>query len=563
MSKAVKDALIAEIIDACAAPEHPVILPRDPDRLLSPCSIGAVTLSNRCVIAPLDPIGGGLSPDETARRFYLERTGAGLLTSWPIPAALGDDPRPVMPWHQLNEKLHARGAKIFLQIALDGSEPDKAVRLAVTARASFFDGVCLYARENDKDALATVRAIRARFGAAFPILYRASLSPAVYESSLESSGNKHVRSLHENLTLLTALAQEGVDAFEVGLGCMETPWLLRPASQLPPACFAEAARALKAHFMTLKIAVPVLAFGRLDDPAVCEGLLADRLCDMVSLDGAGIGDPDLFRKLQGGRAQDIRPQALPDFAVCPGRETVAVIGAGCRGLQYAIRAADAGHHVELFDAAPRPGGKLALYRSGAAYEKKRLLDYLLSELDKRAQISLRTGTRADAALLKKSAYDRIVFACRPAALTPPGIPGWGEMPFVTIDALSDELLAQWKRKHVAVLGSDSLACDIAWALQSEGLVRKALLITDRPALMPEETEADRAWFLHHFPLRGGEIVTGAHPLRMRRHSLVLALNGKEKHLRCDAVILAAEAPAPLRLYGEAVREKLAPNIQLL
>ena len=54
-------------------------------------------------------------------------------------------------------------------------------------------------------------------------------------------------------------------------------------------------------------------------------------------------------------------------------------------------------------------------------------------------------------------------------------------------------------------------------------------------------------------------------LRMRRHSLVYrdARSGKEVHLPCDRIVLLEEAPAPLRLYREAVAERIAPEIVLL
>ena len=52
---------------------------------------------------------------------------------------------------------------------------------------------------------------------------------------------------------------------------------------------------------------------------------------------------------------------------------------------------------------------------------------------------------------------------------------------------------------------------------------------------------------------------------MRRHSLVYrdARSGKEVHLPCDRIVLLEEAPASLRLYREAVAERIAPEIVLL
>lgn len=568
MSKLPKDALIAEIVDACADPKAERARDQDTENeysaLLSPCEIGSLRLSNRCVASPLDLIGGKLSPDEEVRRFYLDRAGAGLLTTGPVPASLDGGPFPLLRWCGLNETLHAKGCRIFLQIALDGSPAKKAVYLASAAPVAAFDGICLYARENDAEAAETVRGIRERLGASFPILYRASLSSALAESGLTPRKKEKIRSLEENLRLLTELARAGVDAFEAGLGGPGTPWLLRPASQMPEACFAEAARALKAHLRYVGLPLSVLAFGRLSSPARCEELLDKGDCDLISLDGAGLGDPDWMKKAAEGRAEGIVPLPLPEDPVAEDAEKIAVVGAGRRGLCAAIRAADAGCRVDLYEASDVPGGRLRLYRSGASLEKQKELALLTRELAKRPQIRLLAGTRADTEHLRRGAYDQIVFACRAAAITAPNIPGWGEIPFEPADRLSEALSGKWKRRHVAVFGSDALACELAWRLLSEGLARRVLLVTEKDGVMAGEPPEDRAWFLHHFPLRGGTLIVGCTLQRLLRHTVfTLDPDGNEQHVRCDRILLAEEAPASLRLYEEALRERPAPDIRMI
>jgi 2,4-dienoyl-CoA reductase-like NADH-dependent reductase (Old Yellow Enzyme family) len=230
------------------------------------------------VIAPLSAVGSTLRPDETARRFYLARAWAGLLTTGPMPASVGGDPFLTLTWRPLAEKLHARGAKLFLQIALDGSAPGKAAALAATAPNGLFDGLCLYAREQAEGLLETVRLIRARLPRSFPILCRVSLSPAVYESGLTPEKGQTPPTVGEQLTLFAELSKAGVDAFEVSLGGPATPWLLEPASQLPEGCFTEAARAVKTQFLCLGIRAQAIAFGRLWRPDTAEKLLRRRDC---------------------------------------------------------------------------------------------------------------------------------------------------------------------------------------------------------------------------------------------------------------------------------------------
>lgn len=577
MTKPMHDALIEEIVRACAETENfdtDGSIARSgrydgtdaiPEILFSPCSLGGLSLCNRCVIAPLEQFGGQFVLNDEVRRFYLARCDAGLLTTAPVPAGSGGYPFPFLLWRRLIDQLHAHGSRLFLQIRLDGSSPQETADLAAAAQPGGFDGICLYARDNDSRLLETVSAIRARLGRNWPILCRVSLSPAVYESGVKVRSLKSVRPLAEEFELLTNLAKAGVDAFEIGLGSPETPWLMRPASQLPAGCFAEAARAVKAHFRCRGICAQVLAFGKLGYPNAAESLLEKGDCDLISLDGSGISDPAWCQKARAGQSDEIVPLSLPSYSVSKGNEKIAVIGAGCRGLSYAIRAADAGHRVELFEAAEKPGGDLALFRSAASYEKRNLLLYLLRQIERRHTICLHAGTRADAEWLKRGRFDRIVFAFPDTGYVPPNIPGWGEIPYITPDRMPDDPPKNWKRKHVLIIGKDAVACDLAWDLLSRGLAGKVTLLTEGAELMTEEEPFNRAWFLHHFIQRGGVIMTASSLQRIRRHSVVVKRSNSsmEINLRCDVLILAERKAVPHRLPEEAERGHLAERIEFL
>lgn len=564
-----KDALITEITEFCArsAAAETAQLSEEPAPyriLCSSCQLGDKTLPNRCLIAPKAMIGGCFCPNDATRRFYLERADAGIQTTGPLSSGKDSDPHLLQRWIPLNERLHAKGTRILLQLQLDGTAKH-TLTLAYAGAAAGFDGIYLDARVRDDDLAQIVRETRSRLGAGYLILCRVSLSSAVTESGLSPKKKGKYRGLAEQLERMTELARAGADAFEVIIGCEETPWLLSPATQLPAGCFAEAARALKAHFRVLGIPAAVIASGKISDPGLAETLLKNDYCDMISLDGAGIGDPAWCRKAAAGQADTICTRTLPVYPLPPAKEHIAVIGAGCRGMNYALQASNAGHSVDLYEEKTCPGGDLALFRSRAADDKKELLQFLLRELEKRPLIRLLEGTRADEQLLRKGSYDRIVFACRPETIFVPSIPGWGEIPFISLDRLEEAFSGKWKKKRIAVLGSDTLACDIAWALQNEGYARHCVLLTDKPAVMSGGPEEDRAWFEHHFPLRGGKMMTGQQITRIRFHTIITEdpVSGTERNARCDLILLAERAPAPMRLYGEAVREHLAPQIQLL
>ena len=123
------------------------------DRLLSPVRLGPYELRNRVVMAPMtrNRAGEGRAPTSAAVRYYEQRASAGLIVTeatHAVPTGVGypntpgiHTPQQVAAWRRVTEAVHARGARIFLQIWHTGRishpslQPDGALPVAPSAIA--------------------------------------------------------------------------------------------------------------------------------------------------------------------------------------------------------------------------------------------------------------------------------------------------------------------------------------------------------------------------------------------------------------------------------------------
>jgi 2,4-dienoyl-CoA reductase-like NADH-dependent reductase (Old Yellow Enzyme family) len=158
---------------------------------------------------------------------------------------------------------------------------------------------------------------------------------------------------------------------------------------LPQAYLAEAGKEVKAR---VGERAKVCLIGRILDPDVADGLVADGATDMVGMTRAQLADPFLVRKAQEGRYEDIVrcvnanvcEAHLTDQKKVPcvmnpaaGRERrlgagtlrrvgaddgkrVAVVGGGPAGMRHAATLARRGHDVVLLERTDRLGGHINL-----------------------------------------------------------------------------------------------------------------------------------------------------------------------------------------------------------
>jgi 2,4-dienoyl-CoA reductase-like NADH-dependent reductase (Old Yellow Enzyme family) len=193
-------------------------------------------------------------------------------------------------------------------------------------------------------------------------------------------------------------AGSGADALHISAGhyrSLPSAQIVLPPMSMPDAPFLDFAAEVKKL-----VGVPVIAVGRLGDPALAQAAVAGGKTDFIALGRTLIADPQWVDKVSLGEPirrclacntciNEMRGGARIGCVVngAAGRETlfadqqnkphgerIAVIGAGPAGLTYASLAAD-GNAVTVFEKEPRAGGsfryagKAPLFQEVEANEK--------------------------------------------------------------------------------------------------------------------------------------------------------------------------------------------------
>ncbi|MBL8703276.1 MAG: NAD(P)-binding protein, partial [Rhodospirillales bacterium] len=190
-----------------------------------------------------------------------------------------------------------------------------------------------------------------------------------------------------------------------------------------------------------KVEVPVIAVGRLGNPALAAAAIAEGKADFIALGRSLVADPDWVNKVAAGRpvrrclscntcVDEMRTGARIGCVVNPaaGRERelagatppqgekIAVVGAGPAGLTYALAVA-AGNAVTVFERAPTAGGAFRLAGRAPLFQnvearEEALLDYVESMVAacRSAGVAMQFGVDPTASPAMLDAFDRVAYA---------------------------------------------------------------------------------------------------------------------------------------------------------
>ena len=322
--------------------------------------------------------------------------------------------------------------------------------------------------------------MREAVGPDFIIIYRLSMIDLVPGGS----------AWDEIVTLGKAVAQGGANIVNTGIGWHEArvPTI---ATSVPRAAFAWVTRKMKAEFAAAGIATPLVASNRINTPEVAEQVLADGCADMVSMARPLLADAAFVNKALAGQADRINtciacnqacldhvfknktssclvnPRACHEtelvYRATPQRKRIAVVGAGPAGLTAATVAAERGHEVHLFDAAPDIGGQLNMAKVVPGKEEfHEMLRYLATRVQDTG-VQLHLNQRVQTSDL--AGFDEVVVA---TGVTPrdPQIPGQDHPKVLSyIDVLRH---GKPVGERVAIVGAGGIGFDVAEFLVHQG-----------------------------------------------------------------------------------------------
>lgn len=515
--------------------------------LLRPLDLGFTTLKNRVLMGSmhvgLEEVPNGF---ERMAAFYAERArgDVGLIVTGGI--APNERARPMHGGAMLTteeeaerhrivtQAVHAEGGKIAMQILhfgrysyqpmlvapsalqapinpfkpheLSDDEVEETigdfVRCAALAQHAGYDGVEIMGSEgyliNEFIAMRTnhrtdrwggsyenrmrfaveiVRRVRERVGREFIIIYRLSMLDLVEGGS----------TLDEVVQLAQAIEQAGATIINTGIGWHEAR-IPTIATKVPRGAWAWVTQQLMG-----KVSVPLVATNRINTPELAEQLLADGVCDMVSMARPFLADADFVRKARENRADEINtcigcnqacldhtfagkvtsclvnPRACheTEIVIRPAakRKRVAVVGAGPAGLACAVTAAQRGHAVTLFESASEIGGQFNIAKKVPGKEEfYETLRYFRRQIELTG-VELRLGTRASAEALMQEGFDEIVIATGvlPRELRIEGAQHAKVLGY--LDVLRD---GKPVGQNVAIVGAGGIGFDVAEYLVHEG-----------------------------------------------------------------------------------------------
>ncbi|MBS7700243.1 MULTISPECIES: FAD-dependent oxidoreductase [unclassified Chelatococcus] len=305
----------------------------------------------------------------------------------------------------------------------------------------------------------------------------------------------------EGIRIAQALTVHSIDYLSVVIGSHWGNPSYIQTQQFEPAQWADRAGAIRKA-----VSLPVVYTGMVDHPDRAERILREGYADVVGIARAHVADGQFLAKAREGRADLIRPciaandcinrryvDGLPfgcavntfaakelegPFPRAKRPTNLLVIGGGPAGMELAALAAESGHRVRLWEAAPALGGQLRLAIEAPHYE--RMAHFLRWQQDRLARAGVEVELNRRAVTADVADADVVALATGALPRRPP-VPG-AETALEARDILAGRVTAG---KRVLLIAEEDHLQPLALAdyLSSRGHDVVMLYATTSPAIL--------------------------------------------------------------------------------
>jgi 2,4-dienoyl-CoA reductase (NADPH2) len=392
-----------------------------------------------------------------------------------------------------------------------------------------------------------VRAIGERCGPELPVFYRLSGEEALPGGS----------TIEDAEVVAGFLQADGVACISVSAG----HWRSLEVT-LAPMFVARGHLVELAARIRRAVSVPVIAVGRLDDPADARRALESGSADLVAIGRGLIAEPDWASLVAAGREGDLRPciacNACVDLvgrgeeircAVNPevGRDhdwhpepadpprRVAVVGSGPAGMEAARVARLRGHDVSIWERDAQLGGKLEA--AASAPSKREVLRFRDFEVRTLRELGVRihTGQEVTHDVIERDGPDVVVVATGAAAIVPP-FGGAEGTDVQDAQLFLDGTVRVSPGEAVAVIGGSATGCETAEMLAGEGV--RVTMLEMAPAVGAGIEPITRRHLIKTLRRNGVDILTGARVTAVEPGCVRFEREGEEAAVTADRVALA-------------------------
>ncbi len=591
--------------------------------LFSPISIGHLTLRNRIYSPPHAPgfTDRFFMPSERAIAYWEAKAAGGtaMVSSGVTPVHSSairvvpfDNPRFCEVYGSAAERVRAHGARFVVQLWHGGAQVGMGTRWAPSPYATPSEWRVAHAMDKAeiKDVIAAFGRAAARvkeagcdvieihgahgyllteFASALSnhrddeyggtLENRARFVAEVIESVREAVGSEFTVGLRfsadefvdggltieESQEMLARFSAQGkLDYLDISVGNYHTEETIIAPMYFPLGAFVHVAAAIKEV-----VSIPVIAVGRIKDPAQAEEIVANGYADMVALNRAIIADPEFANKAREGRSEEIRwclgcneacwgrsYMGLAEGIACvvnphlgferetslvpaEHRKRVVVVGGGPAGLEAARVAAERGHSVSLFEKSESLGGQLN--KAAKAPLRVDLADcvrYYSGEMA-RLKVDVHLGSEASADSVLEAAPDAVVIATGSSPALPPDVPGLESARVHEVREVYDGLEELGERVLVLAGEGHQQALSTAELLADAG---RDVEVVSPQRFCGHEIERNTVVMLYPRLLSKGVRLTPMSWVRRvdgRSVTLVQIYSGGERTVEVDDIVVAA------------------------